>query len=122
MKITGTSKAFRRSLTASRPELPSASWISARIRPGRLVGGELHRFRARAGDAGHVVAEAFDERLEIHGDQRLVLDDQDVGRHVGGEFAPGLVDEFANRLRRRRRGSRPTSSSEKPSRQESRNA
>ena len=25
------------SLTASRPELPSASWMSARIRPGRLV-------------------------------------------------------------------------------------
>ena len=36
MKTTGTSKVFSNSLTASRPELPSASWISARIRPGFL--------------------------------------------------------------------------------------
>ena len=37
MKMTGTSKVLSRSLTASNPELPSASWMSARMRPGRLV-------------------------------------------------------------------------------------
>ena len=34
MKITGTSKELSRSLTASSPELPSASWMSARTNPG----------------------------------------------------------------------------------------
>ena len=70
--------------------------MSARIRPGRLLAGELHRLGARARDAGDVVAEALDQGLEVHGDQRLVLDDQDVGRHVGGELAPGLLDEIAH--------------------------
>ena len=98
MKITGTSKALRRSFTASRPELPSASWMSARIRPGRLVGGELHRLGPGAGDADHVMPEPFDQSLEIHGDERLVLDDEDIGGHVGGQFATRLVDEFAHRF------------------------
>ena len=110
-------------MTASRPELPSASWMSARIRPGRLLAGELHRLGAGAGDAGHVVAEPFDERLEIHRDQRLVLDDEDVGRHVGGELAA--------RPRRRARAPSAMSTDEDrgrppprrtPSRQESRKA
>ncbi|MNN74071.1 hypothetical protein D3C81_1902340 [compost metagenome] len=35
MKITGTSNRFRMSLTASMPDEPSASWISAKTRPGR---------------------------------------------------------------------------------------
>src|SRR5216683_6568757 len=34
MKITGASNDASSSLTASRPELPSASWMSARISPG----------------------------------------------------------------------------------------
>ena len=69
--------------------------MSARIRPGRCV-GELHRLLARAGDAGHVVPELLDERFEVHGDERLVLDDEDVGRHVGGELAARLLDELAH--------------------------
>src|SRR5271169_355956 len=36
MKMTGTSNEAKSSFTASRPELPSASWMSARIRPGRF--------------------------------------------------------------------------------------
>src|SRR4028119_2207781 len=136
MKITGTSKDFRRSLTASSPELPSASWMSARTGAGRVrapavhraaaelqegvagggppaaAGGrdvrgdeagplraaELQRLRARARDADDVVAEALDQRLEIHRDQRLVLDDQNIGRHVGGKLASGLVDQLAHGL------------------------
>ena len=35
MKITGTSNSARMSLTASIPELSSASWMSASTRPGR---------------------------------------------------------------------------------------
>jgi hypothetical protein len=37
MKMTGTSNVRSISLTASSPELPSANWISARIRPGRFA-------------------------------------------------------------------------------------
>ncbi len=37
MKITGTSNDLSISFTASRPELPSASWMSARMMPGRLA-------------------------------------------------------------------------------------
>src|SRR4029077_6346420 len=36
MNTPGTSNTFNSSLTASRPEEPSASWMSARIRPGFL--------------------------------------------------------------------------------------
>src|SRR6185503_10276917 len=36
MNTTGTSNTFNSSLTASRPDEPSASWMSARIRPGFL--------------------------------------------------------------------------------------
>ncbi|OIQ68995.1 hypothetical protein GALL_494080 [mine drainage metagenome] len=36
MNTTGTSKVRNSSLTASRPEEPSANWISARMRPGFL--------------------------------------------------------------------------------------
>ena len=41
MKITGASKPASRSLTASMPELPSASWMSARMMPGRLLAASL---------------------------------------------------------------------------------
>jgi len=37
MKITGIDWAVRISLTASIPELPSASWMSARIMRGRVL-------------------------------------------------------------------------------------
>ncbi|MNJ03996.1 hypothetical protein D3C73_1645580 [compost metagenome] len=36
MKITGMALVFRISLTASMPELPSASWISASTMLGRV--------------------------------------------------------------------------------------
>ena len=96
--------------------------MSARIRPGACVGGELHRLGAGAGDADHVVAEALDQGFEIHGDQRLVLDDEDVGGHVGGELAAGLVDEVADRLHVDVEDARRLPPRQKPSRQESRNA
>ena len=42
------------------------------------------------------MAEAFHQGFEIHGDERLVLDDQDFGRHVGGEFPARLVDQITH--------------------------
>ena len=97
MKITGTSNVLSSSFTASSPELPSASWMSARIRPGCLLAGERDRFGMRARDAQHAMAEAFDQRFEIHRDEGLVLDDQHVGGDLGGELAAGFLDQRAQR-------------------------
>ena len=44
----------------------------------------------RADDA---VAEALDHLLDVHGDQRLVFDDQDVGRHLARDLAARLADQ-----------------------------
>ncbi len=97
MKITGTSNDCSSSFTASRPELPSASWMSARIKPGLLGLRERDRFGVRARDAEHAMAEAFDQAFEVHRDEGLVLDDQDVGGDLGGELAAGFFDQRAKR-------------------------
>ena len=96
MKITGTSNEPRISLTASRPELPSASWMSASTRPGVALLDRLHRFRVRAGDTRDTVAKALDDALQVHGDHRLVLDDQHVGRDLGGDLAPCRIDQLVD--------------------------
>ena len=98
--MTGAEKEASISFTASRPELPSASWMSARIRPGCCFLTALHRLAVRAGDAVDLVAERLDQRFDVHGDERLVLDDEHVGRHLLGDLAAGLVDQLADlRLR-----------------------
>ena len=48
----------------------------------------------RAGDAVDPMAERLDQALDVHGDQRLVLDDEHVGRDLLGDLAAGLVDEL----------------------------
>ena len=50
-----------------------------------------------AGDAEHVVAEVLDQPLEVHGDEGLILDDEDVGGDFGGKLAAGLLDQIAQR-------------------------
>ena len=97
MKITGTSTVPRSSFTASSPELPSASWMSARISPGRF-------FFASASASAWVRAMPITlwprlstKRLDVHGNERLVLDDEDIGGDFGGEFAAGLFDQAAQR-------------------------
>ena len=75
----------------------------------------------RAGDAEHVMAEPLDEAFNIHRDQRLIFDDEHVGRDFAGEFLAGFVKECAQRGRSTSR-TRAVSSSEKPSSDISRNA
>ena len=43
--------------------------------------------------ADHLVAEALDQLLDVHGDQRLVLDDHDLGGHLAGNLHRGLVEQ-----------------------------
>ena len=35
--------------------------------------------------------------LEVHRDEGLVLDDEDIGRDFGGQFAAGFLDQRAER-------------------------
>ena len=67
------------------------------MRPGRFWLGERHRLAVRARDADHPVAEAFDQGLDVHGDERLVLDDQDVGGDLGRKLAAGFFHQAAQR-------------------------
>ena len=93
MKITGTENSARMSLTASMPELSSASWMSASTRPGRFASAWRDRLVAGDGDAGDVVAEIADDRLDVHGDDRLVLDDQHVGAGLPLDLGQRLGDQ-----------------------------
>ena len=98
MKITGTSNSWSSSLTASIPELMSAKPDVGEDEPGTLRLGERNGFGVRAGDADYLVSEAFHQTLQIDRDHRLVLDDQHVGRDLGGQLAPGFIDQLAQLL------------------------
>ena len=69
------------SLTASIPDELSASWMSARIRSGVVFARERHGLVAGAGDAGDLVAKFLDDGLQVHRDDRLVLDDHHPAGH-----------------------------------------
>ena len=43
--------------------------------------------------ADDIVSEAFDQSLDVHGDEGLVLDNEHIGRDLGGEFAAGFLDQ-----------------------------
>ena len=47
-----------------------------------------------ASDAHDAMAKTLDDALEVHGDHRLVLDDEHVGRHLRGDLAAGLIDQL----------------------------
>ena len=81
---TGTEKLSRISLTASRPELPSASRMSAITSPG-LLSRRLHAsWWVRAIEVTRWPRPC--SILEVERDQRLVLDDQHVRRDLAADF------------------------------------
>ena len=51
------------------------------------------RLTAPARHSDHVVAEVLDDRLEIHGDDRLVLDDQDARGELMREIAGAAFEQ-----------------------------
>ena len=82
MKMTGTENSARISFTASMPleiigELDVGEHEAGRVLP-RLRNG----FVAGHGDAGDVVAEIANDRLDVHRDDRFVFDDQDIGQRL----------------------------------------
>ncbi len=96
MKITGTSKDLSNSFTASRPGTAIGELNIGKDQSGPLVLRDLDRFRMRARNAEHAVAEIFDQALDIHRDQRLVFDDEHVGRDFGSEFAASTFHQIAD--------------------------
>ena len=47
----------------------------------------------RTGGAHDPVPEAFHHLLDVHRDQRLILDDQDIGRNLARDFVAGLGEQ-----------------------------
>src|SRR6516165_4627104 len=43
--------------------------------------------------AEHAMTEPFDECLELHGDECVVLDDEDVGCYLGSKLASRFLDQ-----------------------------
>jgi hypothetical protein len=60
---------------------------------GRLVQHRLQRLAARGGDVDDAVAQFLDQRLDVGGDDGLVLDDQDVGGQILVDLLLRLRDQ-----------------------------
>ncbi len=45
--------------------------------------------------ADHPMTEAFNQRLDIHGDKCLILDNQNVSGDLGGELTPRFFNQIA---------------------------
>ena len=57
------------------------------------------RFVAGDRNASHVVTKVADDRLDIHRDDRLILDDQHVGERLTLDFLERLGDQAVDVLR-----------------------
>ena len=95
MKITGTSKVLEQFVDGIEPRTAVGELNIGQDQAGPLLARSATASRLGARDAEHPVAEAFDQRLEVHRDEGLVLDDQDVGRDLGRELAAGFLDQRA---------------------------
>ncbi len=97
MKITGTSNDAKKFVDRIEPGTAVGKLDVGEDQPGLLRLRQRQRLGVSARDADDIVAEAFDQRLDVHGDEGLVLDDEDVGGDLGGEFAAGFLDQTAQR-------------------------
>src|SRR5512139_2013673 len=62
--------------------------------------GLRHRLVAGDGHSGHTVAEVAHDGLDIHRDDRLVLDDQDLGASLPFDLVERLADQCLHLIRR----------------------
>src|SRR5690606_35983721 len=60
---------------------------------GGLAGDRVHRLGAGGGDVDHRVPDLGDQGLDVGGDDRLVLDDEHLGRQFGVDLGLGLGDQ-----------------------------
>ena len=96
MNTTGLLAAARISLTASIPR-PSVFQLNVGHDQLRLsLRRQGDRLAMRARDSDHVMAEILDNRLEIHGYDRLVLDDEDARGEFIREISSALCEQGDN--------------------------
>ena len=101
MKITGTENSARMSLTASMPRTVVGQLDVGEHQARRRLARLRDRLVAGDGDAGDIVAEIANDRLDIHRDDRLVLDDQHVGVGLALDLGQRLGDQAVDVVRRR---------------------
>ena len=75
------------------PELPSAMLDIGQHEARPMALHRLHGLAVGAGDGCDIVSKA-DETFDVHGDDRLVLDDENVGRHLLGDLPADLVEQL----------------------------
>ncbi len=95
MKITGTSKRGQDVLHRVDARRAVGQLDVGQHQAGRLAGHRVDRLGAGGGDVDHGVAELGDQGLDVGGDDRLVLDDQDVGGQFGVDLGLGLGDQLS---------------------------
>ena len=95
--MTGTSKDRSISFTASRPELPSASCISARIIPGRLALASATASACVRATPSTRWPRLSTNPFEIECDEGFVLYNQNVSGDLSCELAAGFLDKIAQR-------------------------
>ena len=96
MKITGTAKVLKHLVDRIEARAAVGKLDIGQHQTGLVLIDRLHRLAMRAGDAGDAMAKALDDAFEIHGDHRLILDDEHVGRHLRRDFATGEVDQLVD--------------------------
>ena len=96
MKITGTAKRAEHLVDRIEARAAVGKLDIGEHQAGLVLADRFHRLAMRAGDAGDAMAKALDNAFEIHGDHRLVLDDEHVGRDLRGDLAAGEVDQLVD--------------------------
>ena len=75
---------------------PGAAVLQLNVRHDQLrlpLRRQGDRLAVAARDADHAVTEIFDDRFEVHRDDRLVLDDQDARGEFMREIAGAMVEQ-----------------------------
>ena len=115
MKITGTSKRSEKLIDSVKAGTAVGKLDVGENEPRLFLPRQSNGFGMGPRDTDDVMAEALDQRLDIHGDESLVLDDENVGCDLGGEFTARFFNKRAQRRQGRNPGLRPLPLPEKPS-------
>ena len=96
MNTTGTSKVLQQLVDRIETRAAIGELNIGQDQARLLVLRQRDRIRMGARDADDVMAKILDEAFEIHRDERLVLDDEHVGRDLGGHLAAGGIGQVAD--------------------------
>ena len=94
MKITGTDSELEHLIDRVEARAAVGKLDIGQHQAGLGLADGFQRLAMGARDAGDAVAEALDDAFEIHGDHRLVFDDEHVGRDLRGDLAARQIDQL----------------------------